>query len=326
MKPDTHLFAERLDEIKESSWIGNRAWWTKFVFHFSDIDNAINILRHQKICSRKIAIERDLMKNENASLEVLSNTEDKWKEYARFYFRPKTPTQYYNEGFKNEDMIQRDKVKAHCPVPIFFLFNSLAMLSKEESHFTNGNLARNPEIYSKGSEFKLMPFENIYHDDWRNFTEQITFNRHAELIIKNECDLVNLEYIVCRSQAEKETLINLIEGDNSGTIPKNKILVRPSLNMFYRKRFYIEKVTLAKNSIHFTFNKGEYPREIYRVRLELENIDTNELTTKTYEKFRVTSALRLNFKEERANYNFTVYIQDRIAFKGKFLNEEPLPF
>lgn len=326
MKPNTHLFKEKLKEIEKSDWVGNRAWWLKFVFHFTNIHNAVQILQSERLCSRNLAAKEELMKTDNASEEVMRVTEDKWKNYVRFYFRPRTPTQYYNEGFKTRKMIESSGLTAHCPVPVFFLFDSLSMLSMDGSYFTYGNLARSPEVYYEGKDFKEMPFQNIYHDDWKGFDDKIIFNRHAELIVENECQLNHLKYIVCRSQAEKETLVSLYNNFQGNVVEPHKIIVRPRLNMFYRKCFYIEKVSLGIDSIEIKFNKGEYFDEKYKLLIELYKINTDELITWKNDEFPPQTSLKLKFKEERPEYVLTIYIEDHIAYKSQYVYEYPLPF
>lgn len=73
----------------------------QFAYHYTDIHNAINILKEGKLYSRNLAIEKGLMVNDNASEEVISNTRSSVFDCVRLYFRPKTPTQYYNEGYKH---------------------------------------------------------------------------------------------------------------------------------------------------------------------------------------------------------------------------------
>ena len=51
------------------------------------------------------------MRSDNASQSVISVTMDDAKDYARLYFRPLTPTQFHNEGYKPEH-IRKHEVNA----------------------------------------------------------------------------------------------------------------------------------------------------------------------------------------------------------------------
>jgi len=67
-------------------------WWTKFAFHYTDISNALSVLQAGKLYSRLYAQEEHLMKNDNASYQVIDITASNAQSYVRFYFRPLTPT------------------------------------------------------------------------------------------------------------------------------------------------------------------------------------------------------------------------------------------
>ncbi len=94
----------------------SRNWWSMYFYHFTDIRNALNIIEKGWIYARHKANEEDLMVSDNASQEVLSVSSSEIKEYVRLYFRPKTPTQYHNEGYKPE-AVRKNDINANCPVP-----------------------------------------------------------------------------------------------------------------------------------------------------------------------------------------------------------------
>lgn len=74
-------------------------WWPKYAYHYTDIANAVSILYSGCIYSRVHAKELGIMQNDNASKQVIDMTDHATKSSVRFYFRPLTPTQYYNEGY-----------------------------------------------------------------------------------------------------------------------------------------------------------------------------------------------------------------------------------
>ena len=76
-----------------SKFSGTQKWWTKSLFHFTDITNAISILNHGKIYSRKKAVVEGVMQNDNANDNVIFHTNDTYKKYVRLYFGPSIPTQ-----------------------------------------------------------------------------------------------------------------------------------------------------------------------------------------------------------------------------------------
>lgn len=83
--------------IRENSDIAGVIWWPRYAYHFTDITNAVNILTTCRLYSRININGMHLMKNENASRQVIDMTSPEAATYVRFYFCPLTPTQYHNE-------------------------------------------------------------------------------------------------------------------------------------------------------------------------------------------------------------------------------------
>ena len=182
------------------------------MFHFTDINNAANILSEGLIWSRAELEKKEFF--DIASSEILSKTDEtdeEVKKYARLYFRPRSPMQYRNEGIRVVNNIQLD---AHCPVPVYFLFEAIPILEKEDTEFSNGNLASSYSTRDKSVDFYMqIPFNKVYHDKSLFGIDEIERyeikrNRSAEVLIPKCLDLTYLREICCRSQAEYETLIH----------------------------------------------------------------------------------------------------------------------
>ena len=89
-------------------YCGNYKWWAYNAFHYTNLDNAVNILKSGFLYSRSQSSKNNLMQNDNASRKVIDITDPVIVNYARFYFRPLTPTQYYNEGYKHPQLRYSD--------------------------------------------------------------------------------------------------------------------------------------------------------------------------------------------------------------------------
>lgn len=210
LKPDADKILSHIEDIKKRSWLTeSQRWWPDHVFHFTDILNAVKILNDGVMFSRLQLEKNKELITDIASKAVIESTDLKWKDYVRFYFRPRTPTQFNNEGFRPED--QR-RLASHCPVPIFFIFDSKAILTNKTTCFSDGNLAAGAQTGETAQFFLSLPFEKIYHDQGLTEEEKrnIVFHRHAEVIIPKSLDLSSLKFIWCRSQAEFETLLYLL--------------------------------------------------------------------------------------------------------------------
>lgn len=196
-KQNARLIRQYLATLKKQGWMGTaRSWWPDHVFHVTDILNAVQILREGALLSRTEALARELMETDNASPQIISQTEDRWKDYVRLYLRPRTPTHYQSEGFRPADLRSYD---AHCPVPVCLLFDSYSVLSRSDTQFTDGNLASSPNVYSEASDLQKIPFEYVYHDSRFEPEERdkIIFHRNAEVIVPGELDLGSLRFIGC---------------------------------------------------------------------------------------------------------------------------------
>lgn len=148
-----------------------------YIYHFTHLYNAIDVIKTKKILSRNRAQELGLLRFDSAGSVVLRSSLA--HPYARFYFRPCTPTQYYNEalgadsklgemgyGRPHYDEWSGEKIfprvwkskypKAlslglpKCPIPVFFRFEIEEVLSSipELCYYSDRNMqSNNPHVY-----------------------------------------------------------------------------------------------------------------------------------------------------------------------------------
>ena len=254
MKPDSDEIKDFLTELSEQDWLGRvRSKWVNFSYHFSEISNAIEILKTGKIRCRADLENDSSLPVDMACVDIISQTDKEVKESVRLYFRPLTPTQFHMEGFRPISEISKN---SHCRVPIFFLFDSREILCRSDSRFSEVNLSifgTKDTLRSKASHLKAFNFRDIYHDGPFSSENRarIIAHRNAEIVVPRELDLSALRYIICRSEAEKETLIHLLPPD---LIKKwgSRIYVGPNL---YRRRWvFIETAMLFKQKADFMFS------------------------------------------------------------------------
>lgn len=226
----------------------SRNWWSMYFYHFTDIRNALSIIEKGWIYARHKATEDELMRSDNASQAVLSVSSSDIKEYARLYFRPKTPTQYHNEGYKPEVVRQSD-LNANCPVPIFFFLDAEKVLLMDGVKFSETTCAgRNDLNLLSGEEsFSKLPFDKIYHDQYvdNNSRDDIVKHRQAEIVRRDGiCIKDSLKGIVCRTVAEKQTLLYLLKTQYPKKYEAYKGIIKydPSLDMFYNNGIFIRSV------------------------------------------------------------------------------------
>lgn len=238
-------------------------WWPKYFYHFTNIENALGIIDTGWIYGRQEAVENNLMETDNASPSVISVSQSKIKEYARLYFRPRTPTQYHNEGYKPKH-IRNMEVNANCPVPIFFFLDSNAVLNIDGVKFSETSCAGQHDLHllSGAKEFEKLPFDKIYHD--RSFSlderDDIVKHRHAEIVRLNGLPIKDvIKGIVCRSVAEKQTLLYLLKTQYPKAYQTYQPMIRysPELNLFFNNGIFIKTVSYSEDKIKIIFNDSE---------------------------------------------------------------------
>ena len=310
-----------LDRLKKEAWLGANSWWPGYLFHFTDIQNAVSILKEGALINRNEAQARGLMVTDNASPEIIANTADELKNYVRLYFRPRTPTQASNEGFRPPQ--QRD-YNAHCPVPVYFIFDSKDVLARPDVCFTAGSLATNstPDILSTASDLERIPFDIVYHDGRFTRTERsnIVFRRHAEVIVPRHLDLSALRYIVCRSQAEYETFLHLLP-QNARMRWRDRLRIDSSRKPVFLKHWtYVESADLSSSRITLRFNEssktpGPFQADAYIT-------DTISRKEFSWQNASFTASKPLNLSLDSIgplwDYSVRLTLDEQIAFAGRY--------
>ena len=289
--------------------IGFQHTWTKFIFHFSDIHNIVSVLNSGKLYSRAKAIELGVMKNDNANSNVIDNTIEQYKHYVRLYFGAKTPTQYMNEGVKSKDKIVNN---AHCPVPVFLLFDFVKLLASEKVLFSGGNLAsKGVDVYHDIKDLERLEFNYIYHREplpTDDFKKHIQYCRHAEVLVPDEVKIDEfLQYIYVRSQAEKETLLYGLDIDVAEHF-KNKIILFSKDGLFWAKELFVNSVVLKGSDVAIDLSIA--PQNNFIITLYGKDLESN-------------SEFKTTIKESISQHLFSWHLRSHImGSKGFYFKIE----
>ena len=295
------------------------------MFHFTDVRNAVSILKEGALFSRSEAQRRELMTVDNASADVIGITDDTWKDYVRLYFRPQTPTQYRNEGMRPLGDIQ---LNAHCPVPVYFLFDAVAVLSRHDSRFTDGNLAVSPTVFQDVADLNRLHFRKIYHVGpfSQEQRSEIVFHRNAEVLVPTQMTLGALRYVVCRSQAEYETLMHLLPTSIARRWGQF-IGFGNRFNLFYKYWVYVDSVEMEESRVVFHFNR--YPQHVGPFHAKAFLTDINGGKTFSWENESLSAkgprVLALSTVGPLSDYSIRLSLDDNIAYANRF-QEDPLPW
>lgn len=193
------------------------SWWPKYAFHYTDIQNAISILQSGWLYGREQAESLHLMSNENASRQVINITNDYVKSNVRFYFRPLTPTQYHNEGYKHKQLRYQGDESANVPVPVFFLFDLDTLLQLPETKFSEMSQAGSGCRILQGVDaFADLNFEMIYGKGQMLNPQLEVKYRQAEVLHLGPLNIdVCLKKIICRNDIKRDSLLNLLRSHPS---------------------------------------------------------------------------------------------------------------
>lgn len=326
IKPNSENINDFLTTLKNSSFLPKYIkWWPKYLFHFSDINNIISILETNHLYSRNLAIKKDLLIVDIASEEVISKTKYEIKNFVRLYFRPKTPTQYRNEGIRP---LNQREIHSHCPVPIYLMFDSASILSLPNSKFSKGNLAKKDTSYTDDiKKLYQFPFNLIYHDSFFHDEiekKRVIRHRNAEVIIPKSLNLDSLKLIVCRSEAEKDTLLNLLN-KNSWLKWNSKISVDRKNYLFCKEWTYVEKAIMGSNYIILDFPPDSKTPGPFTLKLERRDLITDELISGKISQFMCEGRKRINFKQDSKEYSIKIFLDNDMAYWG-FYDYDDLPF
>lgn len=270
---------------------GNNRWWPKYAFHYTDVSNAIGILKEGYLYSRYDAASRHLMQNDNASRQVIDMTYSGATADVRFYFRPLTPTQYHNEGYKHSAIRYYQDENANVPVPVFFLFDLEDLLLLPEVSFSETSLAgHGGKLISGADAFAKLNFEEIYKTGWMENTILEKQYRQAEIVHRGPFSIEDrLRAIICRNDVERQTLLNILRRESNKLFARYNSKIFVMQECFENNALYISECTYYgdKAVVGFSSTAGKYrytqkykhdvERLLVKARAEFDYMKSSEL-------------------------------------------------
>jgi hypothetical protein len=208
------------------------------------------------------------------------------------------------------------------------LFDAVEIMTRADTLFSNGNLAANALTGDDAEFVKSIPFEKVYHDSWFDPSERgpIIFHRHAEVIMSDELDLSPLRFVGCRTQAEYETLLHILE-------PKARRRWSPSIglgmkaNLHYRRWTCVEQVELTTKEILFRFNPSSLTPGPFQCRVVILEDDTGREYRWEEGSFQANSTLKVNLGRlsHPQSYAVRLELDGQLAYSNHYV-EDNLPF
>ena len=325
---DISAIREHLERLRQIPWLGAaREWWPYYLFHSTAIQNVMSILTSGELLSRKRLGATGRLKVDIAAPDIIDRTDANSLDHVRLYFRPRTPTQFNNEGFRPKGQWAYN---SHCPIPVYLMFDAIAVLSRADCRFTDGNVAAGVALKSSVAELNRIPFEWVYHDKWFDPPDRskIIFHRNAEVLVPQRLDLQSLRAICCRSQAEYDTFMYLLPHKIRAQWV-NKIVVRPDWRLFHNKWTFVQQVEMTHEQLFFKFNRDSLTPGPFSARIVI--IDREVKPHRSYEwrkpEFEASEELVLGLASLGNIYDYEVkfFLDDQLAFASRYKDDE-VPF
>lgn len=332
MKHDADRIRAVLDNLANADWVkrSERRWWPRLLFHYTDIHNAVRILSSGFLSSRQYLEDEGLLAVSSGSNEVLAATHPDIKNYVRLYFRPKTPTQYYAEGVKSSHTLSNSRFPdAHCPIPIFFLFDSAEILSRDDCKFSDRGLASsNYQILSTAQDLADLDWRKIYHTGSIDFSRpeesDIIARRMAEVIIPGHMDLTSLKWIYCRSEAEKDTLLHLLP-DTLRPLYERRIFATTRSDLYFRQHTFLESARLDGEAAYLSFSPDTQSSGPFRLQIRIRANDEIRQHTEdgfVFQRGEFRWKIRTGFDD----YEFELLLDGNLVFRNRYFEVDDIPF
>lgn len=270
-------------------------------YHFTHMSNAVKIIKSMKLQSRNLANGNF----DNSAGANVSRT-SKAHRFARFYFVPKSPTQFYNEflGIESDNIKYYKRAKKlglpKCPLPVFFVFDVEEILLKMPSlcFYSNGNMQKDSSKSFKVIEApEYIRASAIYIDSWSTQEE-----RQQEFLIDGELDFSKLNKVqICVfDEAQKMLLVKAL--GSSKWI--DSILIRPGLYIDKNNKLEIYE-TDDEIEIHTNYHDS------FEYRISFDSMEPTILNAKQITQQKGKNIFMRNTVKIKKNVPFNIYFEVR---------------
>lgn len=224
--------------------------------HTTSFENFINIYKNRKLYSRNY-LENNNINFEDIANQDVVNKQKREHDYVRFYFRPKTPTNYRNEGIKSTKSLNKticvdlgngtlkdeEYNNQQSANPVVMIFN-YSIAQNENCKYKQSNKINQELVNSiqKLKNWDLIFAEGKYEDAIRKEYEKPF--RMAEFLYPKFIETKEIKKIVFRSKCDKERAIHILGNDNRFTVDEN---------YFCNNYLYVKDYTFSKNATSLKF-------------------------------------------------------------------------
>lgn len=324
-KADADEILKHMQQLPSSLGLErNRRFWASWLFRSDHVENTAAILISGRLLSRAAAERDNLIRVDSGSQQYVSQLSGQHRKLVRLYFRPRTPTQYQNEGFRPKGQIKLD---AHMPVPVYLLF-AIRLLAEEGMLFTKGRLTGETSVGGTAEFLKSIKFADVYHDGSvgrlgeSNQRPRILNARHSEVVVEDELSLDTLTHVVCRSAAERETLLNLITAEVRDRWLRKIHVDEGHRRMFEKRGTFVQRAELSRDRSQFLFYSNINSNMRGPFDLTIEWSFGDRTASARQENFMASSRpVVCSLDRPRSRYRVRVMLDGNLAYLGDFDEE-----
>lgn len=184
---------------------------------------------------------------------------------------------------------------------------------------------------SKFEDFQKIDFSKVYHEGGIGGDYSIIPARCAEVLASSPLEIdQHLQFILCRSQAERKTLLHALGGDASKWA--DRIRASDDIQVFQKEYCYLEEVSISSRGVTFRIHPRQYEAPI-QVQVEARYASNNEAVVKFgpapltaipgngSTQWIAESGNELN----AGNYIVSIWLEGHLAYCAE-LSLEPAPF
>lgn len=309
------------DRLKKGAY-PYRKYWPARLFRHEPLENVVKILSSGQLLSRNDSLT--VRSVDVADADVLGTTTAAYSA-ARLYFRPKNPTQYWIEGIRKP--LERRSPTAHAPVLYILLFRAEPTLSTAGLRFSDGNMqSLSTNVYETNADFLAMPFERIYHEgSFDRSTEAgsaIVRSRCAEVLVPSPLLLDDrLEGIMCRSPAERETLLWHLGANRARWSRRTRVYTEPGL--FQADYTYVETVDLSTEMLRWQMHPRRDGKDV-EVAAEIRHIGSGRTVRSTTSSLNASAPWRIEHKLGEGLFEVSIQLEGCLAYKAHHsVTEQP---
>ncbi len=201
---------------------------------------------------------------------------------------------------------------------MFFLFDSRCLLTAEECEYTNGNFASShSERGSTAAFLRNLNFKLIYHTTWfrPEDRDDVIFARNAEVLYPEELELDGLREIVCRTGAERETLMSILPAtaDPWRTRIRQE---RQGERLFERRWAYIRDVQLVRDRVVVNLKRRSEPSEPYDFEVTVTQPETGEVLVHRAHEMVLPPHVAVQLPRPAEAVGVNIQLAGNLAYKG----------